>query len=49
MNKNISRTRQYKKNEALNAIRKIYNPKYDFNYSQTDPYGDWNDIPKRNT
>jgi len=28
--------RQQKKNEALNSIRKIYNPKYKFPYDQHD-------------
>ena len=41
----ILRARQLKKNEALNEIRKIFNPKYKFPYSQPDPYGDWDDLP----
>lgn len=31
-NPKIAKARQLKKNEALNAIRKIYNPKYKFPY-----------------
>ena len=41
----ILKARQFKKNEALNEIRKIYNPKYKFPYSQSDPYGDWDNLP----
>lgn len=44
-NSKILKARQHKKNEALNEIRKIFNPKYKFPYSQADPYGDWDDLP----
>jgi hypothetical protein len=44
-NSKILKARQLKKNEALNEIRKIFNPKYKFPYSQADPYGDWDDLP----
>lgn len=39
-NSKILKARQFKKNEALNAIREIYNQNYKFPYSQADPYGD---------
>lgn len=35
-NPKIAKARQLKKNEALNAIRKIYNPKYKFPYDGDD-------------
>ena len=44
-NSKILKARQLKKNEALNEIRKIFNPKYKFPYSQADPYADWDDLP----
>ena len=44
-NSKILRARQQKKNEALNEIRKIFNLKYKFPYSQADPYSDWDDLP----
>lgn len=44
-NSKTLKVRQQKKNEALNEIRKIFNPKYKFPYSQADPYGDWDDLP----
>lgn len=44
-NSKILKARQFKKNEALNAIREIYNPNYKSPYSQADPYGDWDDLP----
>lgn len=44
-NSKTLKARQLKKNEALNEIRKIFNPKYKFPYSQSDPYGDWDDLP----
>lgn len=44
-NSKILKAKQFKKNEALNAIREIYNPNYKFPYSQADPYGDWDDLP----
>lgn len=46
-NLKILKTKQQKKNEALNEIRKIFNPEYKFPYNQVDPYGDgdWDDLP----
>ena len=44
-NKKILKVRQQLKNEALNEIRKIYNSKYNFPYSQTDIYEDFDDLP----
>ena len=44
-NSKILKARQFKKNEALNAIREIYNPNYKSPYSQANMYGDWDDLP----
>ena len=41
----VIKARQFKKNEALNAIRKIYNQKYKFPYSEPNPYEDWDNLP----
>lgn len=44
-NSKILKARQLKKNEALNEIRKIFNPKYEFPYSEPNPYTDFDDHP----
>lgn len=44
-NSKIIKARQLKKNEALNAIRKVFNPKFKFPYEQGNPWGDWDDMP----
>lgn len=41
----ILRARELKRNEALNKIRKIYNPKYNFPYDQGDPFDDYDNSP----
>jgi len=40
-----AKARQFKKNEALNKISKIYNPKYKFPYMQGYDWGDLDDSP----
>ena len=42
-----AKARQLKKNEALNAIRKIYNPKYEFPYDKGHYWGDMDDVESR--
>jgi len=44
-NSKILRARQLKKYEALNAIRKVLNPKYNFTSNYENMYGDWDDLP----
>ena len=44
-NSNILIERQKKKYEQINKIRKSFNPKNKFPYSQADLYGDWDDLP----
>jgi hypothetical protein len=44
-NTKILKARELKKNEALNNIRKIYNPNYKFPYSNTGIYYNYGDEP----
>lgn len=46
-NTKILKARELKKNEALNKIRKIYNPNYKFPYNDTgnDIYYNYGDVP----
>ena len=44
-NRKILKTREQKKKEALNAIRKIYHPKYEFPYEKGYYYDEYDDIP----